>query len=102
MFTDFILPFLQVVANSTLPVINIPATLTPTFTPPTTAAVNPADPLGILGLVSMALAAYNTYQTKKNDVKQSTRANALADTQIDLVDSQKATDVGVKDLAMGV
>lgn len=85
----------------------IPVTITPTFSMPEAPPVNTTtavatDPLGILGIISMALAAFNTWQTKKNDVKQSGRANALADTQIDMVDSQKKTDQGVKDLSMGV
>ena len=97
MFLDAIL---QVAQN--MSTITIPATIVPTFsqTAPTVAAGT--DPLGVMGIISMALAAYNTYQTKKNDVKQSSRANSLADTQIDMVDSQKKTDQGVKELAMGV
>lgn len=98
-----LLPILQVAADNvtqSLQGISIPATITPQWqVPPTpTAQAVGADPLGVVGLISLAISSFNTWQNK-NTNKQT---NALANTQLDIVNSQKQTDMGVRDLSMGV
>lgn len=87
--------FLQI-ANQTLPTINIPATLTPTLGSPSSTALDVGSITGIVGIISAAGAALKNHL---DDKKQDTRTNALADNNLNLTQSLKATDIGVKDNA---
>jgi len=96
---DFLAPLLQVATdavNSTLPVINIPATLTPIFQPPAQAVADNLNPLSAAGIAGILWSLYNTWQNNKN----TGRANAIANSQLAMSESLKATDGGVRDLAM--
>lgn len=85
---------LQVMANATLPIVNIPATLTPML-----GNTNSLDISSVPGIIALMTAGFAAWKDHANDKKQSTRANALADNDIGLADSLKATDIGVKDNA---
>lgn len=100
---EILAPLLQIAtdnASQALPVINIPATLTPVFTPPVAdqgaSLASAVDPLSATGIAGIIWSLYNTWQNMKN----TGRANAIANSQLYISESLKATDGGVRDLAM--
>ena len=90
-----ILPALQIIANSSLPTINIPATLTPMIG---TAAQTDNTSL-VTSIGAIATSIFGLYQNNKDDNKSDKRTDTLANAQLSSVDSLKATDQANKDHA---
>lgn len=86
------------VLNATLPGQQIPIEITPSLVDennPTTAEATTTglDVATITGVIGVAIALWQGYK------KNASRSNATADTSLNLVQSLKATDIGVKDIA---
>ena len=86
---ESVIPFLQVVANSSLPVINIPATIIPQL-----GTANTFDPTSVTGIIGLAAAGFAYYKNRHDTNVTENRTVALSNAQLSLADSLKATDVG--------
>jgi hypothetical protein len=87
-------------ANSSLPVINIPATLTPVLG---NAAANTAlDATGITGIIGLGTALLAMYRDHQGSKTADNRTQALVSTQATTVNSLKASDQAAASDAAGL
>jgi hypothetical protein len=89
----------SLLVNSTLPTINIPATLTPVLGSQTNTVLDATGITGVIGLGTALLAAYRDHQGQKT---AENRAQALVSTQATTVNSLKASDQASKDDSAGL
>jgi predicted flap endonuclease-1-like 5' DNA nuclease len=90
---------LATLANSSLPIVNIPATLTPMLGNQTSTVLDATGITGVIGLGTALLAAYRDHQGQKT---AENRSQALVNTQATTVNSLKASDQAAKDDAAGL
>jgi hypothetical protein len=89
-------------ANSSLPVINIPATLTPILGSGSNSSNTVLDVTTVSGIVALATAAYTGIKDHVGNKQSDSRTTALVNNQERTVNSLKSSDLGAKDDAMGV
>lgn len=90
------------IANSSLPVINIPAIFTPIIGNAVTTGANTFDPTSIAGILGLATAAFAYYKNRHDTNVTENRTVALSNAQLSLSDSLKATDTGVQQSAIAM
>jgi hypothetical protein len=91
---------ISIVKNGTLPVINIPATLTPVISSATSNTT--LDVTSVAGLVGIATAIYAGVKDHMGNKLQDNRSEAIVANQEKTINSLKASDMGAASDAMGV
>ena len=103
-----LLPFIEAITaatNGSLPIINIPAQIVPLGQTAAATVANSnggatnilTDGVTLSAILTGAGTVYTYIKNHFDDAKQDKRAEALANSQLDLSNSLKATDMGVHD-----
>ena len=80
------------IANQTLPVINIPATLTPILGTATSVTTGGDSASLITSIGAIAASMFSLYKNHTDDKKSDSRTDSLSQAQLQVTDSLKATD----------